>query len=159
MDYGICHLGIIPIRKEKGHHSEMVSQIIYGECYKLIEKRKEWAKIRLEWDGYEGWININQVHNITREDFFKISQSKLKISSDLVNFISTKDNFLFPVLIGSDLRALKMLNHKFEGESILPQKSKKKIDRNSLFFPKCSLFMGWKNITWDGLLRFYSNGI
>ena len=98
MDYGICHLGIIPIRKEKGHHRELVSQIIYGEFYKLIEKRKEWAKIRLEWDGYEGWININQVHNITREDFFKISQSKLKISSDLVNFISTKDNFLFPVL-------------------------------------------------------------
>ena len=146
MDYGICHLGIIPIRKEKGHHSEMVSQIIYGECYKLIEKRKKWAKIRLEWDGYEGWIDINQVYNITREDFFKISQSKLKISSDLVNFISTKDNFLFPVLIGSDLRALKMLNHKFEGESILPQKSKKKLTETAYFFLNAPYLWGGKTL-------------
>ena len=54
LEYGICHLGVIPLRKENSHKSEMVTQLLYGECYKMIEKRKKWAKIRLEWDGYEG---------------------------------------------------------------------------------------------------------
>ena len=93
----------------------MVSQLLYGECYKLIEKRKKWAKIRLEWDGYEGWIDRNQVHEISREDFEKITQYNLNISTDLVNYITTKDDLLFPILIVSDLRALKILKHQFEG--------------------------------------------
>ena len=41
MEYGICHLGIIPLRNENNHRSEMVSQLLYGDCYKIIEKRKE----------------------------------------------------------------------------------------------------------------------
>ena len=57
------------MRKENSHQSEMVSQLLYGECYKLIEKRKKWVKIRGEWDGYEGWIDHNQVHIISKEDF------------------------------------------------------------------------------------------
>jgi hypothetical protein len=125
LEYGICHLGIIPIRKENSHQSEMVSQLLYGECYKIVEKRKSWTKIRLEWDGYEGWIDQNQLNNISRENFDKITQSTLKISTDLVNYITTKENLLFPILIGSDLRALKTLKHQFEGEFERPKKLKK----------------------------------
>ena len=113
------------MRKENSHQSEMVSQLLYGECYKLIEKRKKWVKIRGEWDGYEGWIDHNQVHIISQEDFDKITQSNLKISTDLVNYISTKNNLLFPILMGADLRALKILEHQFEGKFQYPKKSKK----------------------------------
>ena len=112
------------MRKENSHQSEMVSQLLYGECYKLIEKRKKWVKIRGEWDGYEGWIDHNQVHIISQEDFDKITQSNLKISTDLVNYISTKNNLLFPILMGADLRALKILEHQFEGKYQYPKKSK-----------------------------------
>ena len=60
LEYGLCHLGLIPLRKEYDHKSEMVSQLLYGDCYKIIDKRKKWFKIRMEWDGYEGWIISNQ---------------------------------------------------------------------------------------------------
>ena len=144
MEYGICHLGIIPMRKENSHQSEMVSQVLYGEFYKLIEKKKNWVKIRLEWDGYEGWIDQGQVYQISRKDYDKITQSKLKISTDLIHYITTKENLLFPVLIGSDLRASKILKHQFEGVSERPKKSKKSLITTAYLFLNAPYLWGGK---------------
>lgn len=146
MEYGICHLGMIPLRKENSHQSEMVSQLLYGECYKLIEKRKKWAKIRIEWDGYEGWVDHNQVHEISPQDFDKITQSNLKISTDLVNYITTKEGLLFPILIGGDLRALETLEHRFEGEFHQPEKLKKALASTAYFFLNAPYLWGGKTL-------------
>jgi hypothetical protein len=146
LEYGICHLGIIPMRIENSHQSEMVSQLLYGECYKIIEKRKKWAKIRLEWDGYEGWIDENQLIKISKENFDKITQSTIKISIDLVNYITTKDNLLFPILIGSDLRALKILEHRFEGEFERTKKSKKSLISTAYLFLNAPYLWGGKTL-------------
>ena len=146
MEYGICHLGMIPMRKENSHKSEMVSQLIYGECYKIIEKRKKWAKILLEWDGYKGWIDCNQVHEISQTNFDKMVQSDLKISTDLVNYITTKDDLLFPVLMGSDLRALDTLEHQFEGEFHRPKKSKKDLKDTAYLFLNTPYLWGGKTL-------------
>ncbi len=146
MEYGICHLGIIPMRIENSHQSEMVSQLLYGECYKIIEKRKKWVKIRLEWDGYEGWIDENQLIKISKENFDKITQSTIKISIDLVNYITTKDNLLFPILIGSDLRALKILEHRFEGEFERTKKSKKSLISTAYLFLNAPYLWGGKTL-------------
>ena len=35
--YGICHLSIIPLRKDSTSKSELVSQLIYGELFKVLE--------------------------------------------------------------------------------------------------------------------------
>jgi len=146
LEYGICHLGIIPMRKENSHRSEMVSQLLYGECYKIIEKRKKWSKIRGEWDGYEGWIDHNQVNEISQKDYDKITQSKLKISTDLVNYISTKNDLLFPILIGGDLRGLEILEHEFEGEFQHPKKSKKALTDTAYLFLNAPYLWGGKTL-------------
>ena len=112
------------MRKENSHQSEMVSQVLYGEFYKLIEKKKNWVKIRLEWDGYEGWIDQGQVHQISQKDYDKITQSKLKISTDLIHYITTKEDLLFPVLIGSDLGLQKFLNINLRGYQKDPKNQK-----------------------------------
>ena len=134
------------MRKENSHQSEMVSQLLYGECYKIVEKRKNWVKIRLEWDGYEGWIDQNQLNKISRESFDKITQSTLKISIDLVNYITTEENLLFPVLIGSDLRGLKTLRHRFEGEFERPKKLKKSLISTAYLFLNAPYLWGGKTL-------------
>ena len=146
MDYGICHLGIIPLRKENSHKSEMVSQLLYGDAFKLIEKRKCWDKIRLDWDGYEGWVNHNQVFKISKESFDKITSSEIKVSNDLVNYISTQENLLFPILIGSDLRCLKTLRHQFEGESKKPKNLKKDLTSTAYLFLNAPYLWGGRTI-------------
>jgi len=67
MDYGICNLSIVPIRFEPSDESEMVTQVLLGEHFKVLEIRKKWSKIRLAYDSYEGWIDNKQFVLITEE--------------------------------------------------------------------------------------------
>ena len=60
MQYGISHLSIVPLRLEAADTSELVSQVLYGDCFKVLELRKKWSKIRLAFDNYEGWIDNKQ---------------------------------------------------------------------------------------------------
>jgi uncharacterized protein YgiM (DUF1202 family) len=52
MRYGICNLSIVPLRLEASDASEMVSQVLFGEDFKVLEKQKKWSKIQLSFDGY-----------------------------------------------------------------------------------------------------------
>ena len=51
MLYGICNLSIVPLRMEASDASEMVSQVLFGEDFLILEKEKKWSKIRLSFDG------------------------------------------------------------------------------------------------------------
>ncbi len=62
MPTGICHLSCIPLRAETTSKSEMVSQLLMGETYEVLEDAGDWLRIKMDWDGYEGWINRTQVH-------------------------------------------------------------------------------------------------
>ena len=57
---GICVLPVIPMRKTKSDTSEMINQILFGEVFSIIKKTKDWSKIILEHDNYEGWIDNKQ---------------------------------------------------------------------------------------------------
>ena len=127
-------MGLIPLRKEYDHKSEMVSQLLYGDCYKIIDRRKKWFKIRMEWDGYEGWITEPQTHQVSGETYNEIISTDTIISGDIMNYISNQDNLIFPILIGSDLRGLKKLNHTFNGETYFPEPNKKKLSKTAFMY-------------------------
>ena len=57
MEYGICNLAIVPLRAGATHRSEMVSQVLFGETFEVLERAGEWARVITSFDGYEGWIN------------------------------------------------------------------------------------------------------
>jgi len=115
MQYGICNLSNIPLRLEATDTSEMVSQVLYGEVFKVLEQRKSWHKIRLAFDKYEGWIDHKQYAEITKDNYDSIRNTQPILSADLVEFISTQDNQLFPISIGASLNALELLSHSFDG--------------------------------------------
>ena len=56
MDYGICDLAVMPVRKEPSHTSEMVSQLLFNELYEVLDEKSGWFLVKAEEDGYEGWI-------------------------------------------------------------------------------------------------------
>lgn len=103
MLYGICNLSIVPIRLEASDASEMVSQLLFGEHFKVLEKRKKWSKIRVQFDSYEGYIDNKQYEEITKETYQEISNHQSHVSGDLVNFITDKKNNLLTIPIGSSL--------------------------------------------------------
>jgi len=69
MSFGICEMSLVPMRREPSHRSELVSQILFGEHYEVVESQKEWFKIRTSHDGYEGFIALNQHTEISYNDF------------------------------------------------------------------------------------------
>lgn len=44
----------------------MVSQLLMGESYSILEEGKDWVLIECEWDKYQGWINRTQ-HRLLNE--------------------------------------------------------------------------------------------
>ena len=75
MLYGICNLSIVPLRNESSNTSELLSQVLYGEIFKVLEQQKKWSKIRLVFDNYEGWIDNKQYKVISEEQYNSINSS------------------------------------------------------------------------------------
>lgn len=63
--FGICNLAIIPLRAEPNDRSEIVSQVLFGEHFEVVEELKQWRKIRLQFDNYEGWVDSKQFQPIS----------------------------------------------------------------------------------------------
>ena len=76
MQYGICNLSLVPLRDDPADTSELVSQVIYGDFFKVLEQRKQWSKIRLAFDKYEGWVDNKQYFEISEEQYTILSTKK-----------------------------------------------------------------------------------
>lgn len=115
MLYGICNLSIVPLRNESSNTSELISQILYGEFFKVLEQQKKWSKIRLAFDKFEGWIDNKQYKVISEEQYNSINSSEEKYATDLVEFVQDENEQLYPITIGSSLNCLSFLNHSYDG--------------------------------------------
>ena len=91
---GICILTIIPMRSNKSDKSEMINQILFGECFKILEKEEKWSKVVLNHDNYCGWIDNKQYQIISK------SNTRFQISNKKYTNIKI-DNIQQPLLLGS----------------------------------------------------------
>jgi len=66
------------IYKNPSRRSEVTSQIIYGEKFKILSKNKSWIKIKTSFDNYVGYIkNSKYVEQFSPN--YKVSSLKAKI--------------------------------------------------------------------------------
>lgn len=144
MKYGICNLSIVPLRLEAADTSELVSQVLYGEIFKVIETRKKWSRIRLFFDGYEGWIDNKQFLLIPEEKFEEYSATPIAISIDLVDFIALENSQLLSICMGSNVGLAKSLSHTFEGNFISEKRSKERLLDTALLYLNVPYLWGGK---------------
>lgn len=67
MDKGICIVTVAPVRSENSDRAEIVTEILYGESADILEVNKNWTKIKMHYDGYEGWMDTKQIKPVTEE--------------------------------------------------------------------------------------------
>jgi len=60
VDRALCPLAIVPVRKEPDDRSEMTTQWLFGETADVLERHDRWSRLRLDHDGYEGWVDNKQ---------------------------------------------------------------------------------------------------
>ncbi|WP_242205245.1 C40 family peptidase [Aestuariivivens insulae] len=144
MQYGICNLSIVPLRLDPSDKSELVSQILYGEYFKVIEPRKSWSKIRLDFDGYEGWIDNKQYTEIDKDLYNTLKKEKPRLTADLVEFIQDENHQLHPILMGSSLNGLPVLKHHFDGNAIEGKMAKSNLIKTAFLYLNTPYLWGGK---------------
>jgi len=124
------------------------SQILYGEKFKILSKKKKWLKIKTSFDNYIGFIKKNKFnHNFKPK--FKIFKLKSRIFKKKNNKFLTTNNFLY---FGSGI-SLKNQNKnfiEFENNKWIKKKDLKNINHYEKNFIKIlKLFLNCKYL-WGG---------
>jgi hypothetical protein len=127
--FGICNLAIIPLRAEASDKSEIVSQVLFGEHFEVLEEQKQWSRIKMQFDDYEGWVDSKQFQQISESNYRQISSEAIILNADLIEYITGPSNLLMPIPLGASLSFLNyndinVSNFEFDGTKISGVKPK-----------------------------------
>ncbi|RQO30564.1 hydrolase Nlp/P60 [Taibaiella sp. KBW10] len=101
--YVVCSVPAAPIRSEATHHSQMVSQLLFGERAEVMRQEGNWMYIVCAWDHYEGWVLAGQVQLLSFKEYRKPNKYLNTTTQD--RLISPQGAVLLSP--GSDLFGLK----------------------------------------------------
>ena len=147
--FGICNLAIIPLRFEPSDKSEIVSQVLFGEHFEILEQLKQWSKIKLQYDDYEGWVDSKQYQIISESEYNQLSEDVIVLNADLVQYITGSDDLLLPITLGASLSFLShgdinTSNYNFEGTKISGTKTKDCLLNTAFMFLNAPYLWGGK---------------
>lgn len=75
---GVCQVGVSPVRKLSLSSSEQVTQVLFGETFDTLQVEGRWVRVRLDADGYIGWVSSDQVVLFTGDKFTEyVSRQKV----------------------------------------------------------------------------------
>lgn len=103
MQFGICNLSIISLRIEPNDQSEMISQLLFGEHFKVLEKRNKWSRVRATFDKHEGWIDNKQYLEIEEDKFNLLNDNTNYLAGELIDFLTDDKQNLIPIPLGATL--------------------------------------------------------
>ncbi len=104
MQYGICNLSIIPVRKSAGHTSEMVSQLLFGETFDIFNQEDCWVEVQLHSDNYTGWIHEQQYLSLDKPALDALNANSKVLVTDLLSSVTEESSGnSLPLLPGSTL--------------------------------------------------------
>jgi gamma-D-glutamyl-L-lysine dipeptidyl-peptidase len=149
--YGICNLSIVAVRFEASEKSEMVTQLLFGEHFTILEKQKNWSKIKIFSDGYEGFVDNKQFEEITEDYFEKLSISEPTFSGEIIDFISNSNNDFTTIPIGSRLPfffknefTINTKKYAYDGKVYSEKLPKKEIIQKAFIFLNTPFLWGGK---------------
>ena len=94
----ICPLAQVPVRFDPSDRSEMVTQILFGETFSILEERGSWLLVRMHLDNYEGFIDRKQSLQVTDEFIEKMKISSNHIITDKTAVCYSKNESTFLLL-------------------------------------------------------------
>ena len=121
MEKGICHVAQIPVRGDAKSSAEMVTQLIYGETYTIVDQNDNWYKIRMDYDGYEGWLSDSSIFPFVDRDTYvqKGLYSSEKNDIDKGTVLSSMGSELPRVGLNAQLLQVAQLAKQFLGTPYL----------------------------------------
>ena len=104
----ICPVTMIPVRAESNERSEMVTQLLFGETFTVLDEKSNWLLISVHLDEYEGWIEKKQALMVSDDFVLKMnSRAAHLLTAKTAVCIRQSDHSPFLILKGSNLPLLK----------------------------------------------------
>ncbi len=129
----------------------MVSQVLFGETFEIIEEEKEWSKIRLSSDKYIGFIDHKQYEKISEESFFKLKTEKQYLTAEVIEIITNDKNELTTIPLGANLPfydhgklKINKQSYLYKGLAVHQKKSKKEITQFAFYYLNSPFLWGGK---------------
>ncbi|PZR20853.1 MAG: hydrolase Nlp/P60 [Flavobacterium psychrophilum] len=147
--FGICNLAIVPLRLEPSDRSEMTTQVLFGEHFKILEQTEKWSRIELAYDGYNGWMDNKQFRLISQADYDALNNSPSVLNGDLIEYLTTPDNQLLSIPMGSTLTFLDQPSintekYMFEGLKVSGVTSKQQLLQTAFMYLNAPYLWGGK---------------
>uniref|UniRef100_UPI0039A76110 C40 family peptidase n=1 Tax=Ornithobacterium rhinotracheale TaxID=28251 RepID=UPI0039A76110 len=102
MNFGICKVSISPVRAEASDRSEMVTQLLFGEKVEVLKTKKNWIKIKADFDAYEGWIDEKHLQEISQDEFFNTESPCLYTAEPFNLIVAHNEPTTLP--LGAEIR-------------------------------------------------------
>lgn len=118
MKHGITSLSTIPLRQTNNHRSEMVSQLLFGETYEILQTKDSWLNIRCSHDNYEGWIDATQHTSLSEKEYNSINLQSIGIAIDLFYSAASSDRSI-ALVTGSSLPHFDGINFRLGKEKFI----------------------------------------
>jgi len=114
MSFGYCHLSVIPLRETANDTSQMVSQLLFGDVFEIIEQvSAHWIKIKNAFDSYEGYIDAKQCIVVDEETYHQYQNSGI-VNSTAIAVNGNFGSIFLPPACQVQENSYQVGNWKFE---------------------------------------------
>ena len=124
--YFTNNFSIVNLHKKPSVKSEIVTQMIYGDCFSISKKSKKWLKIKINEDNYKGYVKNKKYSN-----FLKPTHKVISLKAKVFKFPNRikKDEITFGSkikAIGNNSQFLKFTNGWVNRNDVRPISYKEK---------------------------------
>ena len=120
------NLPILNVYKKKTIKSEVVTQLLYGDTFKKLKKRKSWIKIKNNSDNYKGYIKYK---NFPKNQ--KNTHKVFSLSSNLYSKPNKKYKIKKKLSFGSKIKVTKKKRNFYKFENLWIEKKDLKLKNYS----------------------------
>ena len=99
--YFTNNLSVINLYKKPSIKSEVVTQMIFGESFAISKKTKNWFRVRIKEDGYNGYIKNRKYSN-----FLKATHKVSVLMANIYKLPNNKKRRKINLTFGSKIKVL-----------------------------------------------------
>ena len=102
--FGICIFNLVAIRASDSDKSEMVSQLLFGDTYTVLQQSEngKWWKIETDEDKYQGWIDKKLHFEVSESYFNNKVEIRNHFCAEVVGYVEVESGRQ-PIFFGSYL--------------------------------------------------------
>lgn len=110
----VSFYNIVAVKSEPSDKSELVTQLLFGEKYQVVEvsEDKKWSRIKILFDDYIGWIDTKLVQEVDEQQWHTFSLIESEYCLEPTASVLNKQGAFYPVTFGADISALKIEGKK-----------------------------------------------